>query len=65
MSDLDGASSNAETQLGDETDDGRILSAESQVEQPESETSGPSSDNGGDDENQCDAVKSNKRWGWC
>ena len=66
MSDLDGASSNAETPFGDETDDGgRLLSGESQPE-VESETSGPSSDDGGDEEEgdtgkQCDAARSNKR----
>lgn len=44
---------------GDETDDGRLLS-DSHVE-PESETSGPSSDEAGDEDNVCDAAKSNKR----
>lgn len=61
MSDLDCTSSAVENNLGDETDDARLLS-DSHVAQEESETSGPSSDDGGaDEENVCEAAKSNKR----
>lgn len=63
MSDLEGTSSNAENNLlGDETDEARLLS-DSHVE-PESETSGPSSDDDDDNddgENPRDAAKANKR----
>lgn len=61
MSDLDvGTSSAADVPFGDETDDARLLS-DSHVE---SETSGPSTDDGGDgdeEERISEAVKSNKR----
>lgn len=60
MSDLDGNSSAAENNLGDETDDGpHLLVSDAQVEM-ESETSGPSS-GGEEQEDIHDAIKSNKR----
>lgn len=62
MSDLDCTSSAVENNLGDETDDARLLSDSHVAAQEESETSGPSSDDGGaDEENVCEAAKSNKR----
>lgn len=63
MSDLDGNSSAAENNLGDETDDGhQLLVSDSHVAtEEESETSGPSS-GGEEQEDIHDAIKSNKRY---
>lgn len=62
MSDADSSALENTNLLGDETDDARLLS-DSHVELQESETSGPSSDDGGgDEENVCEAAKANKRY---